>query len=75
MQAELKQKLVHLTDHEKQVLMPVISEYLDLFCNDEKGVLPCTTRDSMRLGQATPCRSRKTPIVYLARCAMKWNGR
>jgi hypothetical protein len=72
-QAELKQKLIHLTDHEKQVLMPVKSEYLDLFCNDEKGVLPCTTNGfhEIRTGDAMPIKKNPYRIPYALRDEMK----
>lgn len=37
---ELERKLAYLVAEEKQI----INEYLDLFCNDNDGVIACTTR-------------------------------
>ena len=41
---EVEGRLTHLDAEERQLLMPVLKEYLDLFCNDIEGVLPCTTK-------------------------------
>ena len=45
-----------MVSEEWQVMMPVLNEYLDLFCNDIEGVLPCTTKGSheIRTGDALP---------------------
>jgi hypothetical protein len=47
-------KLDHLSKREKQVLLPVIKEYLDLFCNENTEVLPTTTKGchEIRTGDA-----------------------
>ena len=59
---QLKRKLDHLSTEKKQVLLPVIEEYLDLICDEETGVLPCTTRDcrEIRTGDALPF--KKNPL-------------
>lgn len=53
---ELEQKVDHLSTKEKQALLPVIEEYLDLFCNESTGVLPTTTMGyhEIRTGDALP---------------------
>jgi transposase InsO family protein len=58
---KLEQKLVHLSTKDKQALLPVIEEYLDLFCNESTGVLPTTTKGyhEIRTGDALPI--KKTP--------------
>jgi len=33
-QVELEHRLGHLVAEDRQILMPVMNEYLDLFCND-----------------------------------------
>jgi len=40
---EVERSLAHLVSEERQILMPVLNEYLGLFCNYIEGVLPCTT--------------------------------
>jgi hypothetical protein len=40
---QLEGKLKHLSPTEKHTLLSVMDEYLDLFCNEETGVLPSTT--------------------------------
>jgi hypothetical protein len=42
--ADLERRLAHLATEERQILMPVMNEYPDLFCKDKEGVLPCTTK-------------------------------
>jgi hypothetical protein len=53
---QLERKLEHLSPVEKQTVLPVIEEYLDLFCNEETGVLPSTTkgRHEIRTGDTLP---------------------
>jgi hypothetical protein len=53
---QLEGKLEHLSPAEKHTLLSVIDQYLDLFCNEETGVLPGTTkgRHVIRTGDALP---------------------
>jgi hypothetical protein len=69
-QAELEGKLAHLGREEGQILMPVLNEYLDLFCNDVEGVLPCTTTGFHEIRIGAPCLSRSIPTVHRMRCVM-----
>jgi hypothetical protein len=55
--AELERRLAHLVIEERQILMPVMNEYLDLFFNDEEGVLLCMTKGfhEIRTGGRPAC--------------------
>jgi len=72
-QAELEQRLAHLFAENRQILMPVLNEYLDLFCNDIEGVLPCTTKGSheIRTGDALPIKKNPYRVPYALRDEMK----
>lgn len=68
-QAELEQRVAHLVTGERQILKPVMNEYLDLFCNDRERERECCRappRGFMRLGQGTPCLLRKILTMYHA---------
>jgi hypothetical protein len=67
--AELERRLAHLVTGESQIFMPVLNEYLDLFCNDKEGVLPCITKGfhEIRTGDALPI--KKNP--YRVPCALR----
>ena len=54
--------------------MPVMNEYLDLFSNDIKGVLPCTTKapHDIRTGDALPIKKNPYPVLYSLREEMKY---
>ena len=67
--AELERRLADLVAEDRQILMPVLSEYLDLFCNDIEGVLPCTTKGSheIRAGDALPINKNH----YRVPCALQ----
>jgi hypothetical protein len=54
-------------------LLPVIEEYLDLFCNEETGVLPSTTkgRHEIRTGDALPIKKNPYRVPYALRGEMK----
>jgi len=41
---EVERRLTHLVAEERQLLIPVLNEYLNLLCNDIEGVPPCTTK-------------------------------
>jgi hypothetical protein len=66
--AELERRLAHLVTVERQILMPIMNEYLDLFCNDKEGVPPCTTKGfhEIMIGDALPYR-----VPYALREEMK----
>ena len=66
---KLEQRLAHLVVEEQQVLMPVLNEYLDLFCNDIEGVLPCTTKGlyEIRTGDALPIKKNPYRVPYALR--------
>jgi len=55
-----------------QILMPVMDEYLDLFCNKE-GVLPCTTKryHEIRTGDVLPVKKCPYRVPYALREEMK----
>ena len=64
--AELERRLAHLVAEDRQILMPVLNEYLDLFCNDIEGVLPCTTKWSheIRTRDALPIKKNPYRVPY-----------
>jgi hypothetical protein len=70
---KLGQKFDHLSKREKQVLLPVIEEYLDLFCNESTGVLPTTTKrcHEIRTGDPLPIRKNPYRVPYALREEMK----
>jgi hypothetical protein len=70
---ELEQRLAHLVAEEQQVLMTVLNEYLDLFCNDIEGVLPCTTKGSHKIRTRDALSIKKNPyrVPYALREEMK----
>jgi hypothetical protein len=70
---QLGMKLGHLSPREKQTLLPVIEEYLDLFCNEETGVLPSTTKGchEVRTGDALPIKKNPYRVPYALRDEMK----
>ena len=72
-QAELERSLAHLVAKDRQILMPVMNEYLDLFCNDKEGVLPCTTKGfhEIRTGDALPVKKCPYRVPYALREEMK----
>ena len=58
---------------DRQILMLVLDNYLDLFCNDKEGVLPCTTKGyhEIRTGDALPVKKNPYPVPYALREEMK----
>ena len=66
---ELERRLAHLFAEERQILMPVLNEYLDLFCIVIEGVLPCTTKGSheIRTGDALPIKKNPYRVPYALR--------
>ena len=62
-----------MTEKEKQVLLPVLEEYLDLFCNDSTGVLPTTTKGyhEIRTGDALPIKKNPYRVPYALREEMR----
>lgn len=52
----IQHKLGHLKNTERDVLVPVIREYHDLFLYDRSGMLPCTSRGfhEIKTGDAVP---------------------
>ena len=63
---ELERRLAHLVAEDRQILMPVLNEYLGLFCNDIEGALPCTTKGSheIRTGDALPIKKNPYRVPY-----------
>jgi hypothetical protein len=53
--------------------MPVIDDYLDLFCNEAKGRLPCTTMGchEIRTGDALPIKKNPYRVLYALKDEMK----
>jgi hypothetical protein len=70
---QLEMKLEHLSQGEKKILLPVIEEYLDLFCNEETGVLPSTAKGchEIRTGDALPIKKNPYRVPYALREEMK----
>ena len=66
--AELERSLAHLVTEERQILMPVMNEHLDLFCNDTEGVLPCTTKWFHEIRTGIPCLLRRILTTYCMCC-------
>ena len=68
-QAELQRGLAHLVAEKKRILMPVMNQYLDLFCYDKEGVLPCTTSEfhEIRTGDALPVKKSPYRVPYALR--------
>ena len=64
--AELEWRLAHLFVEERQILLPVLNEYLDLFCNDIEGVLPCTKKGfhGVRTGDTLPIKKNPYRVPY-----------
>jgi hypothetical protein len=54
-------------------MLPVIEEYLDLFCDDKAGVLPSTTRGchEIRTGDALPIKKNPYRVPYALRDEMR----
>jgi len=71
--AELERRLAHLVTEERQILMPVMNEYLELFCNDKEGVLPCTTKGfhEIRARDALSLKKNSYCVPYSLREEMK----
>ena len=70
---ELERRIAHLAIEDSQILMPVLDNYLDLFCNDKEGVLPCTTKGyhEIRTGDALPVKKNPYRVPYALREEMK----
>jgi transposase InsO family protein len=70
---ELERKLAHLSAEESQILIPVLNQYEDLFCNDREGVLPSTTKGyhEIRTGDALPIKKNPYRVPYALRDEMK----
>ena len=69
--AELEQRIAHLVTEERQILMPVMNEWSDLFCNDREVVLPCTTKrfHEVRTGNALPDKKNPYHVPCIYYCA------
>jgi hypothetical protein len=67
--AKLEQKLAHLGAKDSQILIPLMYECVDLFCNDREGVLPCTTKGfhEIRTGDALPVKKNPYRVPYTLR--------
>jgi hypothetical protein len=71
--AQLEMKLEHLSPREKQTLLPVSEEYLDLFCEGKTGVLPSTTKGyhEIRTGDSLPIKKNQYRAPYALREEMR----
>jgi hypothetical protein len=60
----IERKIGHLGSTERDVLMPAIMEYMDLFQYERSGLLPCTSQGyhEITTGDALPI--KKTPTRY-----------
>jgi hypothetical protein len=65
----LDRKLDHLPTREKQALLPVVEEYLELFSNDRTGVLSSTAKGchEIRTGDVLPILKN----LYRVPCALR----
>jgi len=72
-QAELERSLAYSVAKDRQILMPVMNEYLDLFCNEKEGVKPCTTKGFHEIGTGDTLPVKKCPyrVPYALREEMK----
>lgn len=70
---KIREKLGHLRQEEREVLLPVVNEYIELFCNEQSGVLPCTTkgRHEIRAGNALPIKKNPYRVPYALNDEMK----
>ena len=71
--AELERRLAHLVAEDRQMLMPVLNEYLDLFCNVIEGMLAYITKGSheIRTGDALPVKKNPYRVPYALRVEME----
>lgn len=58
----------------KQVLMAVVAEYLDLYCNNRKGMILCIAKrlNEIRRGDALPIEKNHFRVPYALRDEMKY---
>jgi transposase InsO family protein len=70
---KLEQKLDHLSTTEKQALLPVIEEYIDLFYNESTGVLPTKTKGyhEIKTGDALPIKKIPYRVPFALRKVMR----
>ena len=67
--SEFGRRIAHLAIEDKQNLMPFVDNYMDLFCNDKEGVLPCTTKGyhEIRTGDALTVKKNPYRVPYALR--------
>jgi hypothetical protein len=70
---QIGRKLSHLTKRERDTIVPVLEEYVDLFCNEATGVLPCTTKGyhEIRTGDALPIKRNPYRVPHALKGEMK----
>jgi hypothetical protein len=66
-------KLKHLVKAERDVLGPVITDYIDLFLYDRAGMLPCTGKSfhEIKTGDALPIKKNPYKVPFALRVEMK----
>jgi hypothetical protein len=69
----IKRKLEHLVKVEREVLVPVMKEYYDLFLYDRSGSLPCTTKGfhEIKTGDALPIKKNPYRVPFALKDEMK----
>jgi len=69
----IKGKLEHLVKAEREVLVPVMKEYYDLFLYDRSGFLPCTTKGfhEIKTGEALPIKKNVYKVPFALKDEMK----
>ena len=62
----IKGKLEHLVKAEKEVLVPLMKEYYDLFLYDRSCLLPCTTKglNEIKAGEALPINKNPYKVPF-----------
>ena len=69
----IKGKLEHLVKAEREVLVPVMKKYYDLFLYDRSGLLPCTTKGfhDIKTGEALPIKKNAYKLPFALEDEMK----
>jgi hypothetical protein len=69
----IERKIGHLGSTERDVLMPVIMEYMDLFQYERSGLLPCTSQGyhEIKTGDALPIKKTPYKVPFALRDEMR----
>jgi hypothetical protein len=67
------ENLSHLLVNEREVIVPVLEEYIDLFSDDATGRLPCTTKrfHEIHKGDALPIKKNPYRVLFALKDEMK----